>query len=319
MASSRRTSPTQPSRQEGGTHEPNEEMEESNVRMQKEETQRNGEKRRELSEITQKHLERVINTMIPSSGSSSLHSAENAPMHSMMSQLTEKSTEGTECKQNGKKQVIVYNYYINDGREGWKQVEKSEIPPNVLNDKIGVELAENPQSRLESVTHGYSGEISPRKPGHNVFSAPLEKEEEIRYPDKNRINTTEAKTEPRRFYEQEMEAQNRSPPPTYNPNYPPPNRYSGYQETTAMLDCIRQLQLTMQQHVLTNSKQVEYHMSQNVDLFMEMAKGQRRRDLDPAVMAIPTFTGQEPGKCLDWINRIRNICNQAEAPYDKNS
>ena len=52
-------------------------------------------------------------------------------------------------------------------------------------------------------------------------------------------------------------------------------------------------------------------MSQNVDLFTEMAKGQRRRDLDPAVMAIPTFTGQEPEKCLDWINRIRNICNQA--------
>ena len=77
-----------------------------------------------------------------------------------------------------------------------------------------------------------------------------------------------------------------------------------------MLDCIRQLQLTVQQHILTNSKQAEYHMSQNVDLFMEMAKGQRRRDLDPAVMAIRTFTGQEPEKCLDWINRIRNICNQ---------
>ena len=196
-------------------------------------------------------------------------------------------------------------------------MEKSKIPPNVLNDKIGVELAENPQSRLESVTHGYSGEISPRKPGHNVFSAPPEKEEEIRYPDKNRINTTEAKTEPIRFYEQEMEAQNRSPPPTYNPNYPPPNRYSGYQETTAMLDCIRQLQLTMQQHVLTNSKQAEYHMSQNADLFMEMVKGQRRRDLDPAVMAIPMFTGQEPGKCLDWINRIRNICNQAGCPLQQ--
>ena len=52
-------------------------------------------------------------------------------------------------------------------------------------------------------------------------------------------------------------------------------------------------------------------MSQDADLFMEMAKGQRRRDLDPAVMAILTFKGQEQEKCLDWINRIRNICNQA--------
>ena len=43
---------------------------------------------------------------------------------------------------------------------------------------------------------------------------------------------------------------------------------------------------------------------------MEMARGQKRRDLDPTVMAIPMFTGQEPEKCLDWINRIKNICNQ---------
>ena len=31
-------------------------------------------------------------------------------------------------------------------------------------------------------------------------------------------------------------------------------------------------------------------------------------------MAIPTFTGQEPEKCLDWINRIKNICSQAGRP-----
>ena len=52
-------------------------------------------------------------------------------------------------------------------------------------------------------------------------------------------------------------------------------------------------------------------MSQNATLFLEMIKGQTRRDLDPVVMAIPTFTGEEPKKCLDWINRIKNICSQA--------
>ena len=147
MASSRRTSPAQLSRQEGGTQGPNEGIVEGDLRMQKEDNQRDGEKRRELSEITQKHLERVINTMIPSSAGSSLHSAENAPTNSMVSQLTEKSIEGTELKQDREKQVIVYNYYIIDEREGWKQVEKSEIPPHVLDDKIGSESAENPPSR----------------------------------------------------------------------------------------------------------------------------------------------------------------------------
>ena len=181
----------------------------------------------------------------------------------------------------------------------------------MLDNKTEGEPAEIPPSRLGNNMHEYSGEILPEKLGKNIFNASSGKEEESRHLHQDRKNVTEAKTETRRFYEQEAEAQNMSPPPTYNPNYLPPNRYSGNQEMAAMLDCIRQLQLTVQQYILTNSKQAEYHMSQNVDLFMEMAKGQRRRDLDPAVMAIPTFMGQEPEKCLDWINRIRNICNQA--------
>ena len=110
-----------------------------------------------------------------------------------------------------------------------------------------------------------------------------------------------------RFHSEEAEIQNMSPPATYNPNYRPPARPTVNQENAAMLDCIRQLQLTIQQHILTNSKQAEYHMSQNTDLFTEMTKGQKRRDLDPAVMAIPMFMGQEPEK----KNRIKNICSQA--------
>ena len=152
MASSRRTSPAQLSRQEEWTQQSNEGIEEGDLRMQKEENQRDWEKRRELSEITQKHLERVINMMIPSSAGSSLHSAESARTNSMVSQLTKKSIEGTEHKQDREKQVIVYSYYINDGREGWKQVEKSEIPPNVLDNKIRGESAENPPNRLGNGT-----------------------------------------------------------------------------------------------------------------------------------------------------------------------
>ena len=60
-----------------------------------------------------------------------------------------------------------------------------------------------------------------------------------------------------------------------------------------------------------NNKQAKYQMSQNADLFSEMIRGQNRRDLDPAMMVIPTFTGEEPEKCLDWINRIKNVCGQA--------
>ena len=78
-----------------------------------------------------------------------------------------------------------------------------------------------------------------------------------------------------------------APPTTGNYNHPYPHEARRKLRTTAMLDCIRQLQLTLQQHILINSKQSEYQMSQNADLFSEMIKGQNRRDLDPAVMAIP--------------------------------
>ena len=120
--------------------------------------------------------------------------------------------------------------------------------------------------------------------------------------------------EPKRYHSEEGQVQNMAPPPVHNFNYPPPVRLTQTSETTVMLDGICQLQLTLQQNVLTNSKQVEYYMSQNADLFTEMIRGQNRRALDPTMMAIPMFKGKEPEKCLDWVNRIRNICDQSECP-----
>ena len=105
-----------------------------------------------------------------------------------------------------------------------------------------------------------------------------------------------------------------APPQTYNFNHPPPNPPAPNNETMTMLECMRQLQLTLQQHVKTNSRQTDYHMSQNADLFIEMINAQKRRELDPALMAIPTFSGAEPEKCMDWVNRIKNVCDQSERP-----
>ena len=150
--------------------------------------------------------------------------------------------------------MIVNNYYINDGKEGWKQLEKREIPLNRLENKTQGNFGEIPPNRSENDMQGNFSEISPEKSHLSDFNAPSGREKETRYLDKDQKNITQAKAEPRRFYEQKAEVQNMSPPPTYNPNYLPPNRYSGNQDTVAMLDCIRQLQLTVQQHILTNSK-----------------------------------------------------------------
>ena len=238
--------------------------------------------------------------------------ADSAIVNSLVSQASNRSIEGGEIRQvsaEKEKQVIVNNYYINDKKEGWKQVEKNEIPQNTLIEKTQGNFTKIPPNRLEDREQTNLSKISPEKSHLGDFNLHAAVEKETKNLHQDMRSTTQAKAEPRGFYGEEAVVQNMSPPPTYNPSYPPPNRYSGNQETAAMLDCIRQLQLTVQQHVLTSSKQ--YHMSQNADLFTEMARGQRRRDLDPAVMAIPTFTGQELEKCLDWINRIKNVCSWA--------
>ena len=96
MASSRRTSPAQIGRQQEWTREPSEEAISSDTRVQNNEDQREGERKGELSEITRKHLERVINTMIPSSTCSSRDPMESAPVNSSVSQPAERSMEGME-------------------------------------------------------------------------------------------------------------------------------------------------------------------------------------------------------------------------------
>ena len=75
---------------------------------------------------------------------------ESAPVNSLVSQSSERGIKGGELKQGPtekEKQVIVNNYYINDRKEGWKQLEEGEIPPNTLEGKI----------------HRNSSEISPEK------------------------------------------------------------------------------------------------------------------------------------------------------------
>ena len=167
------------------------------------------------------------------------------------------------------------------------QTKLSEISPN----ETTLEITTNEDSKTleEPFTHiGEDAEMTPRGgPNKRTFK------------------------EQQRFYAEGPEVQNTAPPPTEHYNHPPPTRSEGNTETAAVLECICQLQLTLKEHVLLNSKQAEYQMSQNVDLFSEMIRGQTRRDLHPVMMAIPIFTGEEPGKCLDWINRIKNVCSQA--------
>ena len=256
--------------------------------------------RRQISQITWKHLEQVISAMILSSTCNSSDPVESTPANSLVTQPSYREVEEVEPKQTpkvGEKQVIVNNYYISDKESGWKQLQEGEIPPN----------------RSEATSRRTSGEILANETMQCQKKHPREdtNKQNLNIIWKTGPMETDTIEEAGRYHVEEAETQNMAPPPTCNFDYPPQVKPTGVLDTSSMLDCIHQLQLTLQQHILTNSKQTEYHMSQNADLFTEMIKGQIRRDLDLAVMAIPTFTGQEPEKCLDGINRIRNICSQA--------
>ena len=296
MASSRRASPVHTNRQTDWTQPMAQVERMDSTRQQKyDETSSEGDptRRRDISEITRKHLERVISTMIPSSTCSASDPTENVPTNSLAMQWGDKE----------EKQVIVNNYYIKDKAEGWKQVKQGEILPNTSRSHTQIksdEISPN-ETMLEVMTN--EGLKTLEEPFTHIKKDTGATQRGG--PDKRTIK------EQQRFHAEGPEVQNTAPPPMERYNRLPPTRPEGNTETAAMLDCICQLQLTLKEQVLLNSKQAEYQMSQNADLFSEMIKGQTRRDLDPAMMAIPMFTGEEPEKCLDWINRIKNVCSQA--------
>ena len=282
MASSRKASLAHTNKQTDWT-QPTAQVERTdNIRQQKYDdtiSESDPTRRRDISEITQKHLEWVISTMIPSSTCSTSDPTENVPTNSLATQWGDKE----------EKQVIVNNYYIRDKEEGWKHIKQGEISPNTSRSHTQIkskEILPN-ETMLEVMANEVSKTLE--EPLMNIS-----RDTEVRLrggPDTRVIKDQQ------RFHAEGPEVQNTAPPTTECYNHPPPTRTEGNTETAAMLDCIRQLQLTLKEHVLLNSKQAKYQMSQNVDLFSEMIKGQTRRDLDPAMMAIPTFTGEEPEKC----------------------
>ena len=80
-----------------------------------------------------------------------------------------------------------------------------------------------------------------------------------------------------------------------------------------ILESIQSIAKVMQQQLLFSSKTAEQGILQTTNLFQEMIKTQERRDLDPAFLTIPTFSGQAADRpqCLDWISRVKNVCDQS--------
>ena len=126
--------------------------------------------------------------------------------------------------------------------------------------------------------------------------------------------------------------------PNVNTNLPPPllpNPSSHYHQqhhnqvhqtegsnpgqvtNSEILKSIQSITEVMQQQLLLNSKMTEQGIVQTVSLFQEMIKAQEKRDLDPAFLAIPTFSGEAKDRpqCLDWVSRVKNVCDQSGCSF----
>ena len=87
----------------------------------------------------------------------------------------------------------------------------------------------------------------------------------------------------------------------------------GQVTNSEILKSIQSITEVMQQQLLLNSKMTEHGIVQTASLFQEMIKAQEKRDLDPALLAIPTFSGEAKDRpqCLDWVSRVKNVCDHS--------
>ena len=85
----------------------------------------------------------------------------------------------------------------------------------------------------------------------------------------------------------------------------PESSSSGQVTKSEILKSIQSITEVMQQQLLLNSKMTEHGIVQTDSLFQEMIKAQEKRDLDPALLVIPTFLGEAKDRpqCLDWVSK----------------
>ena len=79
----------------------------------------------------------------------------------------------------------------------------------------------------------------------------------------------------------------------------------------SLLETIKRVASAVEQQVILSGTWAEHTIIQNNNLFQEFIKAQNKRDLDPALMSIPTFMAEDNTQRLDWITRIKNVCVQS--------
>ena len=71
----------------------------------------------------------------------------------------------------------------------------------------------------------------------------------------------------------------------------------------------------MEQQVMLSSATAEFNIQQNIQVMEHLIKQGDKLDLDPALLDIPTFSGEDITQCLEWVMRICNVCQQSRRSF----
>ena len=82
------------------------------------------------------------------------------------------------------------------------------------------------------------------------------------------------------------------------------------QKDEELLKVVQTVAESLQQQIVLGMHMADMSQQCTDALIGELIKSHNRRDMDHVLNSIHTFNGLEPGKCVDWVMRIRNAYEQ---------
>ena len=87
------------------------------------------------------------------------------------------------------------------------------------------------------------------------------------------------------------------------------------QKDGELLKVVQTVAESLQQQIVLGMWMVDMSQQCTDTLIVELIKSHNRRDMDHVLNNIPTFNGLEPEKYVDWVTRIRNVCEQSNRDF----
>ena len=84
------------------------------------------------------------------------------------------------------------------------------------------------------------------------------------------------------------------------------------QKDRELLKVVQTVAESLQQQIVLGMHTADMSQQHTDALIGEL---HNRRDMDHVLNSIPTFNGLKPEKCMDWVTRIRNVCEQSNRDF----